>query len=156
MIRLKYPAMYSDELGGDKAAVYFGEDNVELKVRGFTFCSEYNDFDFYTKDTKKAKALFNLKDEELIEYVLDIRIPFIFTHDNVDTSRKLLLRIERQKNYYNNSLIFLLDDEIYKVEAYDFSQLLINMNKILPRNYKIKANKISLFQKREANISCIV
>ena len=61
MVRLEYPAIYTDNLGCDKCVVYFNDKNLVLKVRGFSFYSEDYDFDFYCDDISEGKKYFYLK-----------------------------------------------------------------------------------------------
>jgi len=135
MVKLKYAALYTDNLGCEQATVYFLKEEFQLKVRGCTFKNESLNFDFYGKNSEKFNSLFYLKDEELIDYVLDIKIPVTLFCDNEECIEKFLLRIERRKNYYNNSLSFCIKDVFYKVEGYDLPELLIKMQKELPEEY---------------------
>ena len=138
MVKLKYPALYTDNLGCEQATVDFSKEELQLKVRGCTFKNDSLNFDFYLKNSNKARHLFYLKDNELIEYVIDIKIPLTLLHNNKECIKEFLLRIERHENYYNNSLSFYLEEIGYSVEGYDLQELLINMNKKLPEEYNMK------------------
>ena len=121
-----------------RQSVYFSEGEFQLKVRGCTFKNDSLNFDFYAKNCNKAKQLFYLKGDELIEYVIDIKIPLTLVCNNKECIKEFLLRIERRKNYYSNSLSLCLEGVVYKVEGYDLQELLINMNKELPEEYNIE------------------
>lgn len=71
----------------------------------------------------------------MIDYVLDVKIPVTIVSDNEEFTEEFLLRIERRKNYYKNSLSFCLKDVFYKVEGYDLRELLNKMQKKLPEEY---------------------
>lgn len=79
-----------------------------------------------------------MKDNELIEYCIDIKIPLILTCSGIEYVRGFLLRIERTKNYYNNSLELDLKGEVYRVEGYNLQELLFNMNIKLPKGYNLE------------------
>lgn len=129
----KYPAIFTDNLGCDKAKVYYENNKFYLEVRGFTFYSEGTDFDFCTDNCEEVEKTFYLKDNELVEYVLDIRIPLTMERDRFNIVEKFILRIERQKNYYNNSLLFDDKEHFHEVQGYNFRQLIIKMKKELSR-----------------------
>ena len=139
MVKLKYSALYTDNLGCEQALVCFSKGEFQLKVRGCTFKNDSLNFDFYTKNSKKISHLFYIKDDELIEYVIDIKIPLTLVCDNNECIKEFLLRIERHKNYYSNSLSIYLEGAIYKVEGYDLQELLINMKKELPKEYNMES-----------------
>lgn len=138
MVKFKYSALYTDNLGCEQATVYFLKGEFELKVRGCTFKNDSLNFDFYTKNSKKINHLFYIKDDELIEYVMDIKIPLTVVCDNNECIKEFLLRVERHKNYYSNSLSIYLEGVIYKVQGYDLQELLINMKKELPKEYNME------------------
>jgi len=138
MVKLKYSALYTDNLGCEQALVYFFNGEFQLKVRGCTFKNDSLNFDFYSKNSKKIRHLFYIKDDELIEYVIDIKIPLTLSCDNKECIKEFLLRVERHKNYYSNSLSIYLEGVVYKVEGYDLQELLINMKKELPEEYNME------------------
>jgi len=138
MVKLKYSALYTDNLGCEQASVYFFKGEFQLKVRGCTFKNDSLNFDFYAKNSKKIRHLFDIKDDELIEYVIDIKIPLTLAFDNNEFIKEFLLRVERHENYYSNSLSIYLEDVVYKVEGYDLQELLINMKKELPKEYNME------------------
>jgi hypothetical protein len=138
MVKLKCSALYTDNLGCEQATVYFSKEEFQLKVRGCIFKNESLNFDFSLKNSNKTRHLFYLKDDELIEYVIDIKIPLTLLYNNKVCIEEFLLRIERRGNYYNNSLSFYLNGIIYSVEGYDLQELLINMHKELPEEYDMK------------------
>jgi hypothetical protein len=138
MVKLKYSALYTDNLGCEQASIYFSGGELQLKVRGCTFKNDSLNFDFYTKNSKKIRHLFYIKDDELIEYVIDIKMPLTLTRDNNEYIKEFLLRVERRKNYYSNSLSIHLEGVVYKVEGYDLQELLINMKKELPKEYNME------------------
>lgn len=138
MVNLKYSALYTDNLGCEQASICFLKGEFELKVRGCTFKSDGLNFDFYMKDSKEINHLFYLKDDELIEYVIDVKIPLTLVCDNDECVKEFLLRVERHKNYYSNSLSIDLEGVVYKVRGYDLQELLINMKKELPKKYKLE------------------
>ena len=138
MVKLKYSALYTDNLGCEQAAVYFCEGEFQLKVRGCTFKNDSLNFDFYAKNSKKISHLFYIKDDELIEYVVDIKIPLTLACDNSECIKEFLLRVERRKNYYSNSLSVYLEGEVFKANGYDLRELLINMKKELPKEYNME------------------
>lgn len=137
MVNLKCSALYSDNLGCEQVSVCFFKGHFELKVRGCTFKSDGLNFDFYTKNSKQINHKFYLKDDELIEYVIDIKIPLTLVCDNNECIEEFLLRVERHKNYYSNSLSIDLEDVVYKAHGYDLQELFINMKKELPEEYKM-------------------
>ena len=138
MVNLKYSALYTDNLGCEQASVGFSKGELQLKVRGCTFKSDSLNFDFYAKNYKKIGHLFYLKDDELVEYVIDIKIPLTLACDNNEFIKEILLRVERHENYYSNSLSIYLEGVVYKVEGYDLQDLLINMKKELPKEYNME------------------
>jgi len=138
MVNLKYSALYTDNLGCEQASVGFSKGELQLKVRGCTFKSDSLNFDFYAKNSKKIGHLFYLKDDELVEYVADIKIPLTLVCDNNECIEEFLLRVERHKNYYNNSLSISLEGVVYNVKGYDLQELLINMKKELPKEYNME------------------
>lgn len=129
----KYPAIFTDNLGCDKAKVYYENNKFYLEVRGCTFYSEGVNFDFCTDNCKEVENMFYLKDNELIGYVLDIRIPLTVEKNKSNKVEKFILRIERQKNYYNNSLLFHDKEHSHEVQGYNFRQLMIKMKKELSK-----------------------
>lgn len=145
MVELKFSALYTDNLGCEQSTVYFSNEEFQLKVRGCTFRSENLGFDFYVKNSTNVNRMFYMKDDELIEYVLDIRMPLLLTYNNRECVEEFLLRIERHKNYYNNSLSFYLQDTCLTVEGYDLEELLTNMGRKLPKEYSMKCNLSCIF-----------
>lgn len=141
MVSLKYPAIYTDSIGCEKCTVYLCDKNFQLKVRGFYFYSDQYDFDFYCEDINETKKHFYLKDNELIDYVLDIRIKIPIIYNNTEYIEKAILRIERQKNYYNNRLII---DKKNTAECIatgvNFKNIIYNLKSILPNEYEIKTD----------------
>jgi hypothetical protein len=140
MVKLEYSALYTDNLGCEKATVYFLNGEFKLKVRGCTFKSDNLNFDFYSKykDSSKIKRHFYMKDDELIEYVVDVKIPLVVIYNNVECEEEFLLRVERHKNYYNNSLSFYSKGIFYQVEGHNLVDLLMNMEKELPSEYNME------------------
>lgn len=132
MVKLKYAALYNDNLGCEQATVYFSKEEFLLKVRGCTFKNESLNFDFCGKNSEGFNEFFYLKDNELIDYVLDIKIPITVICNDEESIKEFFLRVERRKNYYNNSLSLCLRESCYKVEGYDLRELLIKMQKELP------------------------
>lgn len=133
MVKLKYAALYTDNLGCEQATVYFSKEEFLLKVRGCTFKNDSLNFDFYAKESESLNEFFYLKDDELIDYVLDIKIPITVFCNNEESIKEFFLRVERRKNYYNNSLSVCFEESCYKVEGYDLRELLIKMQKELPK-----------------------
>lgn len=146
MVKLKYAALYTDNLGCEQARVHFSEDGFKFKVRNCIFEDNDFNFDFYAKNPDEIKHLFYLKEDELIEYFIDIKIPMILTYNNQEAIKEFLLSIKRDKNHYNNSLSFNLNDEIYKVEGYDLHELLKKMKNELPIEYNLESNFSALFR----------
>ncbi|WP_294401893.1 DUF6304 family protein [uncultured Clostridium sp.] len=144
MVSLKYPALYSDNLGCDKCYVYMSEENIELKIRGFSFYSDNYDFDFYSRNKSEAQKNFYLKDNELINYVLDIRIKIPMIYNNKKHIEKAILRIERQKNLYNNMIIIERKDMNCQATGVDFKNLICNLKNNLPAGYDIEDDIIGL------------
>lgn len=144
MVSLKYPAIYSDNLGCDKCYVYMSDENIELKVRGFSFYSENYDFDFYSENKAEVQKSFYLKDDELINYVLDIRIKIPIVYNNKKHIEKAILRIERQKNFYNNKIIIEKKDMTCEATGVNFKNLICNLNNNLPSGYDIEGDIVSL------------
>ena len=138
MVKLKYSALYTDNLGCEQATVYFSKEEFQLKVRGCTFKNDSLNFDLYGKNSEKFNQLFYLKDDELIDYVLDIKIPITLFYNNEESTEEFFLRIERKKNYYKNSLSLCLRDQFYKVEGYDLRELMMKMQKELPEGCAVK------------------
>lgn len=139
MVKLKYSALYSDSIGCEKCIVYLCDKNFQMKVRGFNFYSYNYDFDFYCEDVAGARKHFYLKDNELINYVLDIRIKIPIIYNNIEYIEKAILRIERQKNYYNNRII--IDKKSIKeyiATGVNLKNIIYNLKTILPKGYKIK------------------
>jgi hypothetical protein len=146
MVKLKYSALYTDNLGCEQAIVYFYKGGFQLKVRGCIFKNDSLNFDFYAVNYNKSKLLFYLKDNGLIEYAIDIKIPLTVYYNNKECIEEFLLRIERCGNYYNNSLSLYLKDISYTVEGYDLHELISNMNKELPKEYHIKHSFLCLVE----------
>lgn len=146
MVKLKYAALYNDNLGCERATVYFLKGKFQLDVRGCTFENDSLNFDFYTKNSNKGRYLFYLKDDELIECVIDIKIPLILVNNNREYIKEFLLRVERYKNYYSNSLSFNLKGVVYKVEGYDLWELLNNMKKALPKEYNMESSFLDVLE----------
>ena len=159
MVKLKYSALYTDNLGCEQAIVYFSKGEFQLKVRGCTFKSDSLNFDFSAMNYNKAKQLFYFKDDDLIEYVIDIKIPLILAYNNEECREESILRIERSGNYYNNSISLLLKGVNYYVEGYDLKELLSNINKKLPEEYHINYSFLSMlgnqyFEENRENYYC--
>lgn len=146
MVKLKYSSLYTDNIGCEKAEVYFSEDGLELKVRKCAFEDNDFNFDFYAENPDKIRHLFYLKENELIEYSIDVKIPIIVTYNNQELIKECLLNIKREKNYYKNLLSFKLDDECYEVQGYDLYELLKKMKAILPKEYSLESDFSSLFK----------
>ena len=144
MVSIKYPAIYSDDLGCDKCYVYLSQNDIQLKIRGFKFLSENYDFDFYCSNKIEARKYFYLKDDELINYVLDIRIKIPIVYKNKQHIEKAILRIERQKNYYNNKIIIDTKDKKYEVTGFNLKNILYNLQKNFPKEYSIDSESVSL------------
>ena len=138
MVSVKYPAIYSDDLGCDKCYVYQSENNIVLKIRGFKFLSEHYDFDFYCDNKFAAQKYFYLKDDELINFVLDIRVKIPIVYNNNEHVEKAILRIERQRNYYNNMIIIDTKDRKYEVTGFNLKNLMYNLKKSFPVGYRIE------------------
>ena len=134
---IKYPAIFTDNIGCDKASVYYDDNKFYLEVRGCTFYCEGADFDFYTDKLDHTIQKFYLKNNELIEYVLDIRIPLGLKNDKLNKVEKFTLRIERQKNYYANSLLYEEKESVHEVKGYNFRQLIAKMKKELSKEYNL-------------------
>lgn len=145
MVKKKYSALYTDNLGCEQAEVYFYKDGIEIKVRNFIFRNDDFDFDFYANDSDGMQSLFYLKDNALIEYFIDVKIPLVLTNNGIESIKEFSLRIERQKNYYNNSLSLALNGELYKVEGYDLQELLKKMKNILPEEYDLEDSFSCIF-----------
>lgn len=153
MVKLKYSALYTDNLGCEQAEVYFSENGFELKVRNCIFEDNDFSFDFRAERADKIKYLFYLKDDELIEYFIDIKIPIIITRNNQELLRWCLLSIKRDKNYYNNSLSFNLNNQIYMVEGHDLYELLKKMkNELKTEEYNLESSLSALFRVHFADL----
>lgn len=152
MVKLKYAALYTDNLGCEQATVYFSKEEIQLKVRGYTFKNDSLNFDFYRKKSEEFNELFYLKDDELIDYVLDIKVPITLFFNNEESVEEFLLRVERRKYYYNNSLSLCLKDNFYKVEGYDLRELLIKMQKKLPEGYYMEDYFSGIFAGHSLNL----
>lgn len=152
MVKLKYAALYTDNLGCEQATVYFSREEFQLKVRGCTFKNESLNFDFYGKNLEKFNEFFYLKDDELIDYVLDVKIPMTLYYNNEESIKEFFLRVERRKNYYNNSLSLCLKESCYKVEGYDLRELLIKMQKELPEGCYIEDYFSNMFVGYSGNL----
>lgn len=146
MVKLKYAALYTDNLGCEQATVYFLKGKFQLKVRGCTFENDKLNFEFYAKNSNKVRRLFHLKADELVEYVIDIKIPLTLVYNNKEYSKEFLLRVERHKNYYSNSLSFYSKGVICKVEGYDLCELLKSMKKVLPKEYNMESSFSNIFE----------
>ncbi|WP_297429028.1 DUF6304 family protein [Clostridium sp.] len=138
MVKLKYSALYTDNLGCEQAEVYFSKEGFQLKVRNSIFYNDNFNFDFYAKNSEDIEHLFYLKDDELIDYSIDIKIPLLLVDNNNYCVKEFLLRVERKKNYYNNSLSFSSKDLTYLVQGYNLQELLYKMKKELPEGYFMK------------------
>jgi hypothetical protein len=152
MVKLKYAALYTDNLGCEQATVYFSKEEFQLKVRGCTFKNDSLNFDFCGNNSEKFNQLFYLKDDELVEYVLDIKIPITLFYNDNESTEEFLLRIERRKNYYKNSLSLCLQDTFYKVDGYDLRELLIKMHKELPKEYSMESYLSNMFENSSSNL----
>lgn len=140
MIYLEYPAIFTDSIGCEKCVLSLSSSNLKLKVRGFDFYSMDYVFDFYTKNKREVQKWFYLKDDELIEYILDVRIKIAMIYKNKDYMQKAILRIEREKNYYNNMIMFENNKKSYTVKGLDLKKILLNLNNKLPEGYNLKLN----------------
>jgi len=145
MVRLKYSALYTDDLGCEQATVHFSNGEFQLTVRDCTFKNDSLNFDFSAMNYNKSKQLFYLKDDELMECVIDIKIPLTLVYKNKYCIEEFLLRIERHGNYYNNSLLLYLNGVSYNSEGYDLKELISNMNKKLPKEYDMKHSFLCIF-----------
>ena len=152
MVKLKYAALYTDNLGCEQATVYFSREEFQLKVRGCTFKNDSLNFDFYGKNSKGFNEFFYLKDDELIDYVLDIKIPITLFYNNEESIKEFFLRVERRKNYYNNSLSLCLNESCYKVEGYDLRELLIKIQKELPEGCNMEDYFSKMFAGSSKNL----
>lgn len=146
MVKLKYSALYTDNLGCERAELYFSQYGFQLKVRNCIFENNDFNFEFCVDGSKKNDHLFKLKDNELIEYSIDVKIPILLTCNNQELIEEFILRIEREKNNYNNSLCFYLKDKIFRVEAYNLRGLLEKMKMKLPENYNLESNFSVLYK----------
>lgn len=146
MVKLKYSALYTDNIGCEQAEIYFSENGFELKVRECTFEDNEFNFDFYAKNSNETKHLFYLKEDELIDYFIDIKIPILLTNNNQELVKEFMLSIKKGKNYYKNSLSFKLNSEIYEVEGYNLNELLKKMKAKLPKEYGLESDFSSLLK----------
>lgn len=146
MVKIKYSALYTDNLGCEQAEVCFSKDGLELKVRNCILKNEEFNFDFYSDDLENMKDLFNLKENELVEYFIDIKIPLLLTYNNMGYVKEFLLRIERNKNYYSNSFSLLLDNKLYMVEGYNLQELIKKMKEKIPMGYELEESFSSLLE----------
>lgn len=137
----KYPAIYTDNLGCEKAYIYAKNKRLYLKVRNIMFFTEEYGFDFYNIDNCDAGKKFWIKDNELIGYVLDIQIPVTIEVNNKKVNKKFILRLERQKNYYNNSLVYE-EKQVHNVHGYSFKELLEKMKNELTKEFNFKIEKL--------------
>ncbi|AQS05077.1 hypothetical protein HGI38_17870 [Clostridium beijerinckii] len=140
MVKVKYSAIYTDNFGCEQAELYFLKGGLQFNIRDCIFYDDHFDFDFYTKRPNEHKQLFYLKDDELIEYVMDVRIPLIMTYDGEECVRESILCIKRQRNSYNNMLSLNLDGKSYTVEGYNLQELLYKMKKKLPKEYAMESD----------------
>lgn len=160
MVKVKYSALYTDNLGCEQADIYFSKEGLQLNVRDCVFYNDNFNFDFYSNNPNKVGQFFYLKDDELIEYVIDIKIPLILTYNAQECTNEFILSIQRHKNYYNNSLSIHLQENVYKVEGYDLRELLQKMKEELPTEYIIDCSFLSLFgvnyieTSKENNLYC--
>lgn len=158
MVKIKYPALYTDNLGCEQGEVCFFEEGIELRIRNSIFRNDDFNFDFYSNDYEKIKSLFYLKDNELIEYFADIKMKLVLNYNGIECVKEFLLRIERNKNYYNNSLSIELENKLYMVDGYDLQELLNKMKKKLPREYTLTTDFSCIFGayyiKKEKKLSC--
>lgn len=145
MVKVKYPALYTDNLGCEQAELYLVKGGLQLKVRNCIFFDNNFNFDFYAKNKNSAKRFFYLKNEELIEYAMDIKIPIILTYDNKECIKDSILCIKRNKNFYDNSLLLNLDEKSYFVQGYDLQELLYKMKEELSGKYTMEANFSCMF-----------
>ncbi|MVX63358.1 hypothetical protein GKZ28_06555 [Clostridium chromiireducens] len=145
MVKLKYSALYTDNFGCEQAEVYFSNSGFRLKVRNNIFENDSFNFEFYTKGLEEAEHTFELKDNELVEYSIDIKIPLLLAYNKSYYVEEFVLHVERQKNYYNNSLSLFSQDVTCEVEGYDLYELLHKIKKELPRGYEIEDNFSSIF-----------
>jgi hypothetical protein len=146
MVNMKFYALYTDNLGCEQAEVYFSKYGLELKVRNCIFKDDNFNFDFYSDDPNKVRKTFYLKDNELIEYFIDIKLPLILIYNNKECVEKFLLRIERHKNYYNNSLSLYCNGIVYMTKGYNLKELFSNMKKELPKEYDMSSALSCMFE----------
>jgi len=140
MVKVKYSAVYTDNFGCEQAELYFLKGGLQFRVRDCVFYDDHFDFDFHTKNPNEYGRLFHLKDDELIEYVMDVRIPLILTYDNEECVRESILCIKRQRNSYNNMLSLNLGGKSYTVEGLNLQELLYKMKRKLPKEYAMECN----------------
>lgn len=145
MVKLKYSALYIDDFGCEQAEVYFSKGGFQLKVRNYIFENDSFNFEFYIKGFEGAEHVFELKDNELVQYSIDIKIPLLLAYNNNHYVEEFLLHIERQRNYYSNSLSFSSQGLIWEVEGYDLYELLHKMKRELPKGYEIEDDFSSMF-----------
>ncbi|MFT8349904.1 DUF6304 family protein [Clostridium saccharoperbutylacetonicum] len=150
MVKLKYSALYTDSLGCEQAEVYVSKKGFQLQVRNCIFENQDFDFDFYVKNSEEAKQYFYLKEDELIDYCIDIKMPMKLKSSDQKVVKEFLLRIEKNKNYYNNSLSLNLNDQNFRVEGYDLQELLCRMNEELSHEYIFENDFTSIFELYEA------
>lgn len=161
MVKVKYSALYTDNLGCEQAQVYFLKDGLELKVRNCIFKNDDLNFDFYSNNSEKIKNIFYLKNNELVEYYIDIKIPLILTYNGIECVKEFLLRIERNKNHYNNSLSFSIKGKLYMVDGYDLKELLEKMKNKLSKEYCIEDGFSTVFgayylgTEKNKNLHCL-
>lgn len=145
MVKLKYSALYIDGFGCEQAEVYFSKGGIQLKVRNYIFENDSFNFEFYTEGLEGAEHIFELKDNELVEYSIDIKIPLLLAYNDNYYVEEFLLHVERQKNYYSNSLSFFSQCVTCEVEGYDLYELLHKMKRELSKGYEIEDNFSSMF-----------
>lgn len=151
MVNIKYNVLYMDNLGCEKVVVYFFKKGFQLDIRGCSFENEYLDFDFVVKFLNEVKYFFYMKDNELIDYVLDIKILLILMYSNIEYLEKFLLSVERYRNYYKNIFFFLLKDRNYSVKGYDLEELFFKMKRELLKGYNIKSYFLFIFNNKGEN-----
>lgn len=155
MVNTKYNALYTDNLGCERAVVYLSGKGLQLNVRGYNFESEYLDFDFTAKSLNKVNEIFYMKGNELIDYLLDVKISLALNYNNKNYIKKFLLSIERHKNYYKNTLSFLSKEISCSVIGYNLEELIFKMKEELQKRWNIQCCFLSMINTNELDSNCI-
>lgn len=132
-----YQAVYSDNYGIEKCIFRLEKGNIKMKIRNIDFESSEYDFDFFTSDAERANELFDLNDNELINFVVDIKVPLLIEDQNTVTEENAIIRLERQESFYHNRLMVKKDGITYMAEGLDLSEMLYNMESQLPDGCRI-------------------